>query len=229
MRSTPRSRGCSATTTQPSWRDRASRTSSIPTKWPQGQETIQRIIETGELPRGEALHPQGRDCRARAVRGDAGARRGRATVGAARAGAGASPSAGWRRPRCFASTPSSRGASCGGRPSSRLPIRSSKGSRIRSLTTSARRSGRSADSARRWRGSHGERLGDQGRETLDRIRRASARMGELIDARLLIGQPKLVVASTAVGRGPRLQARCRAKSRPAPPGGGEVPRSGNRT
>ena len=45
----------------------------------------------------------------------------------------------------------------------------------------------------------------------------------------LIGQPKLVVASTAVGRGPRLQARCRAKSRPAPPGGGEVPRSGNRT
>ena len=48
-------------------------------------------------------------------------------------------------------------------------------------------------------------------------------------AMLLIGQPKLVVASTAVGRGPRLQARCRAKSRPAPPGGGEVPRSGNRT
>ena len=47
--------------------------------------------------------------------------------------------------------------------------------------------------------------------------------------RLLIGQPKLGVVSTAVGRGPRLQARCRAKSRPAPPGGGEVPRSGNRT
>ncbi len=76
---------------------------------------------------------------------------------------------------------------------------------------------------------HGHEFGDQGRETLDRVRRASARMGEEIDAMLLIGQPKLVVASTAVGRGPRLQARCRAKSRPAPPGGGEVPRSGNRT
>jgi len=34
--------------------------------------------------------------------------------------------------------------------------------------------------------SHGERLGDQGRETLDRIRRASARMGELIDAMLFL-------------------------------------------
>ena len=53
-----------------------------------GQETIKRIIETGELPRGEALHPQGRDCRVRAVWGDAGARRGRATVGVVRAGAG---------------------------------------------------------------------------------------------------------------------------------------------
>jgi hypothetical protein len=45
--------------------------------------------------------------------------------------------------------------------------------------------------------------------------------------RPLIGHP--VVASTAVGRGPRLLARARAESRPAPPGGGEVPRSGNRT
>ncbi len=44
---------------------------------------------------------------------------------------------------------------------------------------------------------------------------------------LLIGHP--VVASTAVGRGPSLLARVRADSRPAPPGGGEVPRSGNRT
>ena len=43
----------------------------------------------------------------------------------------------------------------------------------------------------------------------------------------LIGHP--VVASTAVGRGPSLLARARADSRPAPPGGGEVPRSGNRT
>ena len=34
----------------------------------------------------------------------------------------------------------------------------------------------------------GEQLGDQGRETLDRIRRASARMGELIDAMLLLSQ-----------------------------------------
>ena len=33
---------------------------------------------------------------------------------------------------------------------------------------------------------HGDQLGDQGRETLDRIRRASARMGELIDAMLLL-------------------------------------------
>ena len=36
--------------------------------------------------------------------------------------------------------------------------------------------------------SHGEELGDQGRETLDRIRRASARMGELIDAMLLLSE-----------------------------------------
>ena len=43
--------------------------------------------------------------------------------------------------------------------------------------------------------------------------------------RLLIGQPELVVASTAVGRGPSLLARCRAKSRPAPLGGGEVPQA----
>ena len=42
----------------------------------------------GELPRGEALRPPGRDCRVRAVWGDAGARRGRATVGAVRAGGG---------------------------------------------------------------------------------------------------------------------------------------------
>jgi hypothetical protein len=41
--------------------------------------------------------------------------------------------------------------------------------------------------------------------------------------RLLIGHP--VIASTAAGRGPRLLARRRAKSRPAPPGGGEVPRA----
>src|ERR1035437_3712098 len=41
--------------------------------------------------------------------------------------------------------------------------------------------------------------------------------------RLLIGHP--VVVSTAAGRGPRLLARCRAKSRPAPLGGGEVPRA----
>ena len=34
--------------------------------------------------------------------------------------------------------------------------------------------------------SRGEQLGDPGRETLDRIRRASARMGELIDAMLLL-------------------------------------------
>jgi PAS domain S-box-containing protein len=33
---------------------------------------------------------------------------------------------------------------------------------------------------------HGDQLGDQGRETLERIRRASARMGELIDAMLLL-------------------------------------------
>ena len=33
---------------------------------------------------------------------------------------------------------------------------------------------------------HGDRLGEQGRETLDRIRRASARMGEEIDAMLLL-------------------------------------------
>jgi len=33
---------------------------------------------------------------------------------------------------------------------------------------------------------HGDRLGDQGRETLGRIRRASAKMGELIDAMLLL-------------------------------------------
>ena len=33
---------------------------------------------------------------------------------------------------------------------------------------------------------HGDELGDRGRETLDRIRRASARMGELIDAMLLL-------------------------------------------
>jgi hypothetical protein len=44
---------------------------------------------------------------------------------------------------------------------------------------------------------------------------------------LLIGHP--LIASTAVGRGPRLLARARAESGPAPPGGGEVPRSGNRT
>jgi hypothetical protein len=42
----------------------------------------------------------------------------------------------------------------------------------------------------------------------------------------LIGH--LVVASTAVGRGPPWLARARAESRLAPPGGGEVPRSGNR-
>ena len=36
--------------------------------------------------------------------------------------------------------------------------------------------------------SHGDELGDQGRETLDRIRRASARMGELIDAMLLLSE-----------------------------------------
>jgi light-regulated signal transduction histidine kinase (bacteriophytochrome) len=35
---------------------------------------------------------------------------------------------------------------------------------------------------------HGDQLGDQGRETLDRIRRASARMGELIDAMLLLSE-----------------------------------------
>ena len=35
---------------------------------------------------------------------------------------------------------------------------------------------------------HGDRLGDRGRETLDRIRRASARMGELIDAMLLLSE-----------------------------------------
>ena len=34
--------------------------------------------------------------------------------------------------------------------------------------------------------SHGEELGDEGRETLDRIRRASAKMGEEIDAMLLL-------------------------------------------
>ena len=34
--------------------------------------------------------------------------------------------------------------------------------------------------------SHGDQLGDQGRETLDRIRRASAKMGEEIDAMLLL-------------------------------------------
>jgi PAS domain S-box-containing protein len=34
--------------------------------------------------------------------------------------------------------------------------------------------------------SHGEELGDQGRETLDRIRRASAKMGEEIDAILVL-------------------------------------------
>ncbi len=34
LRSTRRSRGCSALTTRPSWQDRASRTLSIPTKWP---------------------------------------------------------------------------------------------------------------------------------------------------------------------------------------------------
>ena len=34
--------------------------------------------------------------------------------------------------------------------------------------------------------SHGDRLGDQGRETLDRVRRASAKMGEEIDAMLLL-------------------------------------------
>ena len=36
--------------------------------------------------------------------------------------------------------------------------------------------------------SHGEELGLQGRETLDRIRRASAKMGELIDAMLLLSE-----------------------------------------
>ncbi len=35
---------------------------------------------------------------------------------------------------------------------------------------------------------HGEELGDQGRETLDRIRRASAKMGEEIDAMLLLSE-----------------------------------------
>ena len=35
---------------------------------------------------------------------------------------------------------------------------------------------------------HGDQLGDQGRETLDRIRRASTRMGELIDAMLLLSE-----------------------------------------
>jgi light-regulated signal transduction histidine kinase (bacteriophytochrome) len=35
---------------------------------------------------------------------------------------------------------------------------------------------------------HGDRLGDQGRETLARIRRASARMGEEIDAMLLLSE-----------------------------------------
>ncbi len=34
----------------------------------------------------------------------------------------------------------------------------------------------------------GDQLGDQGRQTLERIRRASARMGELIDAMLLLSQ-----------------------------------------
>jgi PAS domain S-box-containing protein len=36
--------------------------------------------------------------------------------------------------------------------------------------------------------SHGDELGDRGRETLDRIRRASAKMGELIDAMLLLSE-----------------------------------------
>jgi PAS domain S-box-containing protein len=36
--------------------------------------------------------------------------------------------------------------------------------------------------------SHGDQLGDRGRETLDRIRRASAKMGELIDAMLLLSK-----------------------------------------
>ena len=35
---------------------------------------------------------------------------------------------------------------------------------------------------------HGDELGGQGRETLDRIRRASAKMGELIDAMLLLAE-----------------------------------------
>jgi light-regulated signal transduction histidine kinase (bacteriophytochrome) len=35
---------------------------------------------------------------------------------------------------------------------------------------------------------HSDQLGDQGRETLERIRRASTRMGELIDAMLLLAQ-----------------------------------------
>ena len=40
--------------------------------------------------------------------------------------------------------------------------------------------------------SHGDQLGDQGRETLDRIRRASAKMGEEIDAMLLLsGSPDM--------------------------------------
>ena len=185
LRSTPRSRGCSATTTQPSWRDRASRTLSIPTKWLRtGDDQANHGDRGATTGRGATSAGTGLSCTRCMGRRWCATRTGdrRCCSGRCRT----SPSASSRRPRCVASTPSSSSACCSGPPSSGLPIRSSKGSRIRSLTTSARRSGRSMDSARRCPRVTASELGDQGRETLDRIRRASARMGELIDAMLLL-------------------------------------------
>ena len=135
----------------PSSRDRASRPSSIPTNWPRDRRrssgSSSRRATTG---RGATSAGTGLSCTRCMGRRWSATRTGdrRCCSGRCRT----SPSAGWRRPRCFASTPSSRGASCSERPSSRLPIRSSKRLPIRSLTTSARRSARSAHSAQCWRG-----------------------------------------------------------------------------
>ena len=148
LRSTRRSRGCSATTTRPSWRDRASRTLSIPTKWPwdgrRSSKSWSRGVTTG---RGATSAGTGLSCTRCTGRRWCATRTGNRRCSSGRWRT--SPSESSRRPRCVASTPSLSSACCSGPPSSGLPIRSSKGSRIRWLTTSARQSARSMDSARR--------------------------------------------------------------------------------
>ena len=172
----------------PSSRDRASRPSSIPTNWPRDRRRSSGSSSRGATTgRGATSAGTGLSCTRCMGRRWSATRTGdrRCCSGRCRT----SPSASSRRPRCFALTPSSRGASCSERPSSRLPIRSSKRSPY-SLAHDLRAPIRAISAfGAVLAQDHGDRLGDQGRETLDRIRRASARMGELIDAMLLIGQP----------------------------------------